>query len=819
MRLTLRTLLAYLDGNLEPEDANDIGKKIEESEFASKLVQAIRECVQRPRLGSPPLVGRGLGADPNTVAEYLEYRLGDERVPEFERICLESEVHLAEVASCHQILTLVLGEPADIEPSARQRMYGIAAEADAPPAQVDSKRGNAAGEAIAAPVMAAAGAQQASTASHATPPPAPPVTRRAKPEVPEYLRENRTRVWPVIAAVLVAATLTFAGLYFFGPAPLRNQITALVSPTEASTEGDGTAPAEQNSTPNGAAQPSEPAAGEAPATDSAAAQPGAAPAAAPADAALPVAGEATGATPAEIAAEAPAATPATDPYAEDATPADMPATTPAEAPAALPAGDPSLVRPAGEIPATDSAGAPLPPVPMPLDGTPRATTARPVPGGLPVTPDTVPAETMPAETMPAEPGSDAPFPTATADAPALGATTPEVTPATPPVEGFGRYTSTRGEVLLRFDPASGEWMRSPAGTLLQKGDRLQSLPLFQPTITLSSNFTIQADGATSLELVGWDEAGAPIIKVDYGRLLIDTIGRAGNSLRLQLDGHEPLITFVDPQSTLALEVRRELPPGKNPQAGPAPLVANVYSTSGIIRVANQDAAPVELQAPAVMSLLGSGAQPVAGEFPAWVNGEVLSDADRGTAAEVEGYLTTDMPVGLQLREVNDPQHKLGRKRNVRSAAARSLTYLDSFEPSIDALNDPDLNSYWHDVRLELQRAIARSPETAARVQAAFIKKRGQADGQALDRMLWGYTANDVNTGSDRILIDALGRNDALDFRVLGIAALKEIKGGASHGYRPDAKEYDRRQSLSTWKKQIGKLAPRGGTTSRPADTK
>jgi len=797
MRLTLRTLLAYLDGNLEPEDADDIGKKIEESEFASKLVQAIRECVQRPRLGSPPLVGRGLGADPNTVAEYLEYRLADERVPEFERICLESEVHLAEVASCHQILTLVLGEPADIDPGARQRMYGIAAQADAPPAQVDSSRGKAAGQAIAAPVMAAVGTVQAGGAQ----PPVPPVVRRSKPQVPEYLRESRTRIWPIVAAVIAAATLTFGGLYFFGPAPFREQVTALVGETEGAPQAEAPAasgeeavePAiAETSATQPTTQPAEPAAGAAvPAGDAVPAMdnvPAGAPAADPSAAAESPAGDAS----------------ATDPYAEGS--------APGEAPAAVP-NDPPLARPAAEMPAEgDPAGAPLPPEPMPLDGTARNTNrpaaGAPIPGGLP-----------PADDMPAEPGADAPFPTPAGEStPAPIGPAADAGPVAPPAEGFGRYSSTRGEILLRFDSASGEWMRSPAGTLLQKGDRLLSLPLFQPTITLSSNFTVQADGATSMELVGWDEAGIPIIKVEYGRLLIDTIGRAGNSLRLQLDGHEPLITFVDPQSTLALEVYRELPPGKNPQSAPAPLVANVYATSGIIRVASQDAAPVELQAPAVMSLLGTGTQPVAGQFPAWVNGEVLSDADRNSAGEIEAYLTGDMPVGLQLREVNDPQHKLGRKGNVRSAAVRSLTYLDSFEPSIDALNATDMRPYWPKVRRELQLAIARSPETAARVQAAFIKKRGQADGQALDRMLWGYSANDLNTGSDRELVDALARNDALDFRVLGIAALEEIKG-AAHGYRPDDTEIKRRQSLSTWNKLVGKLAPRGGAPARPAATK
>jgi hypothetical protein len=58
------------------------------------------------------------------VASYLDNELPVEQVTEYEKRCLTSDVHLAEVASVHQILSLI-GQKAKVPPEARLRMYRL----------------------------------------------------------------------------------------------------------------------------------------------------------------------------------------------------------------------------------------------------------------------------------------------------------------------------------------------------------------------------------------------------------------------------------------------------------------------------------------------------------------------------------------------------------------------------------------------------------------------------------------------------------------------------------------------------------------------
>src|SRR5207253_2586508 len=105
VRLTLRTLLAYLDDTLEPAQAKLIGQKVAESDTAQELIERIKQVTRTRRLTAPPATGAGGKIDPNTIAEYLDNAVTAEQSAEVEQICLASDVHLAEVAACHQIPT------------------------------------------------------------------------------------------------------------------------------------------------------------------------------------------------------------------------------------------------------------------------------------------------------------------------------------------------------------------------------------------------------------------------------------------------------------------------------------------------------------------------------------------------------------------------------------------------------------------------------------------------------------------------------------------------------------------------------------------
>ena len=123
MRLTLRTLLAWMDDTLEHGQVKEIGRQVSDSPFAQELTARISRVTRQRRLTVPSSSGPD-ATDPNLVASYLDNDLDPDAVAEFEKRCLTSDVNLAEVASVHQILSL-LGHKVKVPDEARTRMYQL----------------------------------------------------------------------------------------------------------------------------------------------------------------------------------------------------------------------------------------------------------------------------------------------------------------------------------------------------------------------------------------------------------------------------------------------------------------------------------------------------------------------------------------------------------------------------------------------------------------------------------------------------------------------------------------------------------------------
>ena len=212
MRLTLRTMLAYLDDMLEPYQTKQIGQKIQESPVAGVLVSRIREVMRRRRLSAPDVSGSHIGIDSNIVAQYLDNTLPPEQVADVERVLLSSDELLAEVAACHQVLTLILGEPCEVSAHSRERLYALGPVSASDQLRVDDSSATATtsasdnGAGIAAGIASAVAVPSTAAGVQLVRP-------GSSHEIPEYLRPSPFSkvAGPtiVIAVIAVACVGTF----------------------------------------------------------------------------------------------------------------------------------------------------------------------------------------------------------------------------------------------------------------------------------------------------------------------------------------------------------------------------------------------------------------------------------------------------------------------------------------------------------------------------------------------------------------------------------------------------------------------------------
>lgn len=413
-------------------------------------------------------------------------------------------------------------------------------------------------------------------------------------------------------------------------------------------------------------------------------------------------------------------------------------------------------------------------------------------------------------TAPALSQSAAAQPTAAkpTEKPSMPSEQPEKQPVDGPVgelpaaEDIAVLTSEH-EILLRA--VDDEWLRVPLGGPIYAGERLMALPYYRPRVTLGNGLTVQLVGGTIVSFNAAADAAAAKIALVSGRIVLPKAAGPARAIQLQAGDDQGTVEFGDGKATLAVEVRRLLPDGSDPEQEAASTAVDLYLSSGEATWIDEQGRREKLSSPEHRSV-GSRRAPKqsADKAPAWVESGELNPTERSAAAELDHALKPDEPVAAALKK------GAGRRLLENSVlTVQSLALIDDFEPLVPMLNDARYRTLWAPKIEGLRTALARGPETAALVRVAFASVRGKEWGDQLYRMLWGYTSRQLEDGALTQLVDWLGAADEqMDFRVLSFWNLHRATG-LRLNYQPTAPEKQRRASILRWKQKLesGLLAP------------
>lgn len=802
MRLTLRTLLAWLDNLLSPQDQQVLGDKVAQSPDAARLIRRIRETVARGTLPAPRLDGSGLAHDPNKAAEYLDNTLEPDLLTEFEKVCIQSDVHLAEIAASHALLAEVFRDPGLVQPlgvAEKKRLLQAVQQHLEKPREAEREVAAARGESVSPAPSAAAEVCDTVFVSPATLATAQPGQVARAGVTSDAKRRSRRAAWLTLAAA-AAVLLTLVGVLVWSLSrgdhreiaagsrkPVGPQSTAAPAPPTQEPAGERLPPAE----------PVKPAAD----VRTAPAQPASPPTESPGP-------RANAAADAGTAADRPAAGAASVPLA------DPPARE--EKPAAAP--------PAADTPAGTAPVASPPPAAAPLKvEQPR------VPQG-----DALAIAAAPPAVPPAGPPSATPATQPTQPAAAADVLAPPAPAAAVAASGI---VLDRG-LLLRRDPANAgqnSFQAVASGGEIKPGDDLLAPAACRPVITVGGVQVVLEPNSRAA--VTRDADGTPRLELLFGRA---TARSPAAAARLGITAGELSgVITAGLRAPVGIEVSLAVDAGADPAESEARTTARIVTGSSAIawQQTQADGTPARepLQGIAPQGMLDTAAALVwdsrdpggvvvqRRSAAEWVPGQERSDRIEDAAGlALQAAVADGKPVEEALRAlVGD------RRSENRMAAAATLALLGDYGPLVDLLcaeSGPLVlrESEWG--RFEqstVPLALARGAKSAARLQQAFEAKLPDGGAAELFALSRGIGAAAVEADGGQRLVAAL-ESDRLVVRRYAFKNLVDIVRPSAVDrlrYLPDRPPEKRREGVDWWRRQLadGRIrhAPASGDSDAP----
>ncbi|MFP6765562.1 MAG: hypothetical protein VB858_18180, partial [Planctomycetaceae bacterium] len=723
----------------------EIGAKVNESGYASMLVNRIREVMRRRRLTAPDVAGPEMGLDPNHVSEYLDNTLGPDAVADVEKVCLDSDVHLAEVAASHQILTLVLGEPVDVPVSTRERMYAFGPTASLQPdtsKTVDPESHSS--------VRTVTGSDNQSQMATADSQPGEPFDGH----IPDYLKPAPTlrRLGPVAVAVVVGGVWLWL-LYFdtslHKPVDTGGQTASTSHP--AANSGEFTSPAPINA--------------DMPAT-------------------------ATGRNPAQAM--------------ETSVPA---AATASNGQAAIAGTKPNSARPFSSLPNYDPEAPPdsaetIPNVPATPSAAVRPSTPGPAvastePSSIPAggTTETPPGKPTAGQTLPADTGGPATVPD-----------TGTVAPSGPEILYVSRdsiltrktdqgWTIMPGRTAIRV----GDLIASPAPFRAT----LQVSSLFLK-IELQAGSAIEYLGtAGGNDMAFQIHRGRIAIKREAPAKEAGPL-----KLGVRLFDELCRLTCTSAGCQCGIEITRREPHRFEEDLSSDPYTGSLFLIQGQASFAGQSSKPNALNGPAWWPLsikdrqaqLTSASQPPLLTTPNWLDSDQrgLSSTDRRYAIRFRKAIDPDLPLEHSVSAiVSSPDPRL---------AEYAVQLLDVTR-RVSGLVDAMARVEHEEARLAaisgLRRWLPQAEENRDILKSELEKCFPPDQIEPIYRLLWGYDDSDArNQVTSRILVDWL-KHDNIVIRQLAFMHIYRLTG-QRYDFRPINPPNQRRVAVDRWDQHLKK---------------
>jgi len=742
MRLTLRTLLAWMDGVLPADAAGQLAEKVAGSAVAQTLANRIRDVVTRPAIAAPPPEGRGLAADANSAAEFLDNVLPADRLAEFERVCIESDMQLAEVADCHRLLAdLTAGRVAagEVDATLAERLRAIAR----------AERAAAVARPVDRPAFeAAAGSRDVAFSDTVFVSPASRVSASKAPSS----AASPARAW-ILAGSAAAALVALLGVLGWSLAGGGRRdvavrpAAAIESPpiVDSSPESPDATAAPPSPPVVPAAEPPAAPAAEPPTVVSEPAAPPPVPAPPPADTPAPIA----------VRESPPGAPPAVPPSPQPEPPASGAAA--AAIAARVPQGE------ALAIAAPSAVAAPAPPAPAADEPVPAATAAPKPAAAVVAGPFVLLVGSAAAPQQPLEWQAR----------PAAAAVALPAELVSPP---FSQPELVIGGLRIRLQPST----RAAVVTDTDGGVRLEVL--FGRAVVVADDPAARL-GITAAGLVGRVRAGleAPLgieVVLDREPGSDPAAGAATRRARLVSAGG------------IAWEQTAE-------DGGPVQQPLGGFDPQG--RVPAGAVAEWSSVTPDVVVMTPATA------VPGWLAGRIdVEAADRQAALGLASRLPAAGAAQAALRQLAaDPR---GEQRVLAAATLALLGDYDEAVRQLSAESQGRelYAGQWAKLEsLTVPLALARGANAAARFAKACAEQAPPGTADAVTRLARGFTPADLAAGADAWLVDALD-DPHLVVRRYAFQRLMELTNPTAVDrlrYRPDGRPDQRRDGVEWWRRQ------------------